>query len=212
MTLEGAGPILMAIVGAGGAEAAARASAGGADLVQVRARSLESRDLMALVRVVVAGVGDPGKVIVNSRPDIAELAGALGVHLPEAGLDPRGVRRAFPRLLIGVSVHDRHGLERAADAGADYAVLGPVFATPGKERDAMGLDRWRETIRDLTLPVIAVGGLGPESLASLIRAGARGVAAIRPFADSGQAKTSAALFREALDRASAPGPPRKGQA
>jgi thiamine-phosphate diphosphorylase len=211
MIFERPRPVLMAIFGAGGAEAAARASAGGADLIQVRAKSLESKDLLALVQDVVKGVGDPSKVIVNSRPDIAELAGAGGVHLPEAGLDPVAVRRAFPKLLIGVSAHNRAGLDRAADAGADYAILGPVFETPGKERDAIGLERWRDMIFDLALPVVAVGGLAPRNLASLIEAGARGIAGIRPFADPEQAATSAALFRAALDRARAPAFSHRGQ-
>jgi thiamine-phosphate diphosphorylase len=196
---DGPRPVLMAIVGAHGCEAAASASSGGADLIHVRAKELASRDLLALVRGVIDAVGDPRKVIVNSRPDIAELTGAAGVHLPESGLDPRGVRRAFPGLVIGMSAHDRAGLERAAAAGVDYAILGPVFKTPGKEKNAMGLPAWSDAVLGLRIPVIAVGGLAPGNLAALIAARARGVAAIRPFADPEQARTSAALFRTALD-------------
>lgn len=190
----------MAIVGAGGARSAGEAIRGGADFVQVRAKELTSRDLAGLVRDVIAEVGRADRVLVNSRPDIAELTGAGGVHLPESGLDPLGVRRSFPGLLIGVSRHDRAGLLRARDEGADFALLGPVFETPGKERRALGMPRLQELLTGVGLPVILVGGVTPGSATTLISAGARGVAAIRPFEDPKAARSSAEAFRQALAR------------
>jgi thiamine-phosphate diphosphorylase len=189
----------MAIVGGGGARSAAAAIRGGADLVQVRAKELDSRRLVALVRDVIAEVGRADLVLVNSRPDIAEITGALGVHLPESGLDPRTVRRAFPGLRIGVSRHDRAGLERAAMDGADFAILGPAFETPGKEARALGVARLELLLRSLKLPVLAVGGVTPSDAAALLDCGVSGVAAIRPFASPESASRAAALFREALD-------------
>ena len=189
----------MAIVGAGGACSAAEAVRGGADLVQVRAKDLTSRELVALVREVIAEVGRADRILVNSRPDIAELTGAAGVHLPESGLDPRSVRRAFPRLLIGVSRHDRAGLERAAEDNADFIVVGPAFKTPGKEERALGVARIGELLSGGRTPVLAVGGIAPGNVAALLAAGVRGIAAIRPFASPGRASMAAASFRKALD-------------
>ncbi len=189
----------MAIVGPGGALSAKEALRGGADLVQVRARDFSGRALVELARAVIAEVGNAGRVIVNSRPDIAELTGACGVHLPEVGLDSGEVRRAFPRLLLGVSRHDRSGLDRAVAEGADYAIMGPVLETPGKEDRILGAEGLREALRGLVFPVLAVGGIVPENAALLIQAGAKGVAAMRPFANSGEAKGQASSLRAALD-------------
>jgi len=189
----------MAIVGLSGARSAGAAIRGGADFVQVRAKNLGSRDLAALVRDVIAEAGRPDVVLVNSRPDIAELTGARGVHLPETGLDPRAVRRAFPGLLIGVSRHDARGLERAADAGADFALVGPVFETPGKEPHAFGPTRLEELLRGLKMPVLAVGGMTPDRVEVLRRCGVRGVAAIRPFENPAEAEEASAAFRQALE-------------
>ena len=188
----------MAIVGAGGARSAGEASRGGADLVQVRAKGLNSRDLATLVRSVIGEAGRADKVLVNSRPDIAELTGARGVHLPESGLDPLGVRRSFPRLLIGVSRHDRAGLLRARDEGADFALLGPVFGTPGKEGRALGMTGLEEMLKGVDLPVMVVGGITPENAPTVMGGGAWGVAAIRPFEDPRAASTWAEAFRQAL--------------
>ncbi len=189
----------MAIVGAGGARSAREAIRGGADYVQVRAKELSSREFLALVRDVIAAVGRADRIIVNSRPDIAALAGARGVHLPESGLDPRGVREAFPVLLIGVSRHDRAGLERAALDEADFAMVGPVFETPGKESRALGVAGLGELVSGLRVPVLAVGGVTPGDAAALQSCGVAGLAAIRPFASTERAREAAAAFRAALD-------------
>ena len=190
----------MVIVGEGGARAASEAARGGADLLQVRARYLSSRGLLQLVREVVAEIGSADRVIVNSRPDIAMLTGARGVHLPESGLDPASVRAAFPELLVGVSRHDRSGLERAVVEGAEYALLGPVFATPGKEARAMGAAGFADLTRNLELPVVAVGGLGRDAIGAVIGSAA-GVAAVRPFASAETAFEEAQAWRRMLDGA-----------
>jgi len=194
-------PILMAIVGLGGGRAAGAAIRGGADLIQVRAKALSSRDLLALVKEVVQEVGSAARVIVNGRPDIAEMSGALGVHLPESGLDPGDVRRFFPRLLVGVSRHDREGLIGATQAGAHYAILGPVFPTPGKAARALGVRDFAAAIAGIELPVLAVGGVAPGVCSEVRASGARGVAALRPFLRSDRAAASAEALRRGLDRA-----------
>lgn len=171
----------MAIVGAGGAPSAGRAVRDGADLVQVRAKHLSADELVVLVRAVIAEAGGPDQVIVNSRPDIAELTGALGVHLPETGLDSREVRRAYPRLMIGTSRHDRAGLDRAIDEEVDYVLLGPVFETPGKEAGVLGVALAAKILRGVALPVLAVGGVTVANARSAMESGFRGIAAIRPF-------------------------------
>lgn len=145
-----------------------------------------------------------GRLMVAGRADIAALAGADGTHLGESGIQPRDVRRAFPELRIGVSRHDRDGLLRAGDEGVDYVLLGPVFATPGKERGALGLARFEAMTSGVGVPVWAVGGITPSSARACIDAGAAGVAAIRPFTAAGDANA----FR---DWAMALGP-RRGRA
>lgn len=194
-------PVLMAILGADGAASARPAAEGGADLIQIRAGDVRSRDLAVLARAITAALPGGDRVIVNGRPDLAELVGALGVHLKESGLPVASVRKHFPGLVVGVSRHDRAGLVRAADEGADYAIFGPVFETPGKEARALGLDRFRAAIDGLSLPVVAVGGITSDNAARVLAAGAAGVAAIRPFQDAGVAAFRAADLRRALDRA-----------
>jgi thiamine-phosphate pyrophosphorylase len=163
---------------------AAEAARAGVDRVQVREKDLPDGQLGALLSAVAAALaGSATQLIVNGRPDFAILNAAAGVQLPEAGLPVEGVRRAFPKLAIGASCHSDDAARRAEDAGADWIVLGPVFATPGKEERALGLAVLEATAARASIPVHAVGGMRPDNVRQVREAGARGILAIRAFVD-----------------------------
>jgi thiamine-phosphate pyrophosphorylase len=115
--------------------------------------------------------------LVNDRADIARIVGADGVHLPEAGLPLSAARRILgPAALVGRSVHAPDDARRAADDGADFVFLGPIFAT-ATHPDARPLGL--AALRGLTaVRVIAIGGITPERVARCREAGAYGVAAV----------------------------------
>lgn len=162
---------------------ARQAAAAGVDWIQLREKDLGDRELLALARaVLVALEGTPGRLLVNGRPDVATLAGAHGVQLPEQGLPAAEVRRAFPDLVVGVSCHSPEAALRAESAGAHFVVLGPLFATPGKDRP-LGPARFAEAARGLGVPAFAIGGIDLETAPSALAAGASGLAAIRLFLD-----------------------------
>lgn len=164
------------------AAAAAAAAAAGADFVQLREKDQEGRALLEIARQVAAVLRPTAaRLVVSARPDVALLAGAYGVQLPSEGLAVRDVRRAFAELAVGASCHAADEVRQAADDGADWAVLGPVFATPGKERRALGLDALRAAVSRAAIPVFAIGGITPATVPAVREAGARGLLAIRPF-------------------------------
>ncbi len=174
--------------------AAARA---GVDLVQVREKALSDRALLAVVSAVRAALAStPTRVLVNGRADVALAAGAHGVQLPEEGLPVAEVKRAFPSLAVGASCHSVDAVLRAAGEGADFVLLGPVFATPGKEERALGLDVLAAAAAAVAVPVHAIGGVTPARVPALRAAGARGGAAIRPFLE-GPADAIIRAFRDA---------------
>jgi thiamine-phosphate diphosphorylase len=161
---------------------AAAAAGAGVDLIQVREKDLIDGELAGLVRAVVRVVaGTRARVLVNGRPDVAELAGAYGVQLPEEGLPVAEVKRAFPRLIVGASRHSLAGAQRAEAEGADFVLLGPIFATPGKTQPPLGLGALAAAARALRVPVHAIGGVDEETAGDVRAAGAQGLAAIRPF-------------------------------
>jgi thiamine-phosphate pyrophosphorylase len=91
---------------------------------------------------------------------------------------PADARAALgPRAWLGVSCHDPSGLRRAADGGADYATLSPVFDSPNKG-PALGIERFAAFARAAPLPVFALGGVQARHAEQLRAAGARGLAVI----------------------------------
>ena len=173
---------------------ATEAAAAGLDDIQVREKDLDGGSLLSLVREIRDAVRPLGtRVLVNGRPDVALAAGAEGVQLPEEGLGVREVRRFFPTLLIGASRHSVEGVRSAADEGADFVVLGPVFATPGKEDRVLGPETLRAAADAVRVPVYAVGGVDLDTARRAVQAGAGGLAFLRPFLGGQPAETLRAL-------------------
>ena len=103
--------------------------------------------------------------------------------MTSGGLPVTAVRCGFPDLVIAVSTHEAAELAAARDAGADLAVFGPVFATPGKG-SGVGVEGLSEAVRAAAgMPVIALGGITRDNYLEAIAAGAAGFAAIRGLND-----------------------------
>jgi thiamine-phosphate pyrophosphorylase len=173
------------------------AAAGGADLaLHARGRALTGLEHYELAERLT--VYPSTRLFVNDRLDIALALNAAGVQLGHAGLPPSAARQLNPRWWIGRSVHDVPGAEAAGAEGAEYLVVGPVYATATHpDRAPLGLERLGDIAR-LGLPVIAIGGLTPARAGEVKAAGAYGVAAIRALWDAAEPGAAARQMLEEL--------------
>lgn len=164
----------------------AEAAHQGVHLVQIRERDLDGGPLTRLVAACVAAVrGTRTRILVNDRLDVALSARAHGVHLRGTSFSAARIRPLVsPAFLIGRSVHSVNEAVTAADEGGlDYLIFGPVFETVSKPgQTPVGAGLLSVVAQATRLPVLAIGGITPDRIGDVMRAGACGVAGIGMFA------------------------------
>ena len=120
-------------------------------------------------------------LLIGADSGLAEGVGADGLHLPE-----RHLRRPppWPRWgrLLTAAAHSPSSLQRAAEIGADAALLSPVFPTASHpDGPALGARRFTEWVGRANLPVYALGAVTAATAPRLVHSGAVGLAAVRGF-------------------------------
>lgn len=188
--------------------AALRARCGTALALQLRLRRASGRELFGLAAELLQDAGrDGGWVVVNERLDVALAAGAHAVQLGAGALPlPRARDVAAGRLRLGASVHDPAEAAEACRDGADFLVLGTIFATPSHPRVEPSGPAALEACRDLGAPVVAIGGVDVGRVPRLRAAGAYGAAVVRAVWEADVPEEAAADLVAALG-----GPPGEGR-
>lgn len=164
------------------AKLAELAIAGGADTLQFRQKEGTTRQLITEAESMQA-ICEQHKVplIVNDRADIALAVGAAGAHFGQDDM-PAAIGRQIlsTNAIIGASARTEAKILAAISEGADYIGFGPIYGTTSKPdaETAKGLDRLRRMCDIAACPVIAIGGIGVQNAADVIRAGAHGIAVI----------------------------------
>lgn len=180
--------------------------AGGASVVQVRAKDRPVRELLAAARLAVELAAGRSLVVVNDRPDVAMAAGADGVHVGAEDLPVAEVRRIVgPQLIVGATARTLVEARAALADGADYVGFGPVYSTSTKEIavEARGLPMLAEVVQGLSAPVVAIGGITLERAEEVARAGAAAVAVVSDVLAAADPKDRARRFAEAVARGQA---------
>lgn len=119
-------------------------------------------------------------LIVNDRVDIARAVGARGAQLASHSLQVEEAAAVAPDMPLGASVHSIEEAIEAEANGATWCVAGTIFETPSHEgRPPARIDFVKSLAAEISIPIIAIGGIEPDDVASLLAAGAYGIAAIR---------------------------------
>jgi len=119
--------------------------------------------------------------IVNDRIDIALAVGADGVHLGQEDLPCASARKILGKnRIIGVTVHTLKQAKEAQRNKADYLGASPIFRTSTKP-DAgspKGIELIRDIKKQVSVPLIAIGGINLDNAVQVVNAGADGLCAI----------------------------------
>ena len=155
---------------------------GGAKILQLRAKSLSSKEFLETARIIRKITKDKGTVfIVNDRVDIALLTDADGVHLGQGDLPVKEARRLLGNnKIIGYSTHNLREALEAVRLPVDYISFGPIFPTKTKEdaQTPKGLKLLSEVRKAVVIPIVAIGGITETNMVHVLKEGVEGVAMI----------------------------------
>ncbi len=152
---------------------------GGVTVVQLREKSISSKDYIALA-LQVKEITDRYHIplIINDRVDIALAVDASGVHL---GMDDMPITMARklmgPDKLIGASACTLDEAIELENYGSNYLGVGAMFPTITKsDADKVSIVQLREICQNISIPIIAIGGIHEGNASSLKDVGVAGIA------------------------------------
>lgn len=147
------------------------------DFIHIREKSRTAIEVAKIVeRLKDRGV-PLSKIIINDRVDVAEVTDVYGVQLAHHSLSVSQVKEHFPNLRIGKSVHSIDEALIAEKQGADHLLFGHLFHTASKpDLFPKGVSQLKQVTEQVSIPVIAIGGITPILAQDVILAGASGIA------------------------------------
>jgi len=178
--------------------------AGEADCIQLRAKGLNDDALFSLAAEFVRICDSAGVIsIINDRVDVAVAAGAGGVHL---GLNDLPIEQArkllLTPLIIGKTTHSPGQLRAACQQLPAYVSLGPVFSTQTKpDIEVAGLNyvgQGLKILADAGIGHVAIGGITPDNIEQVLKAGAQAVAVCSAVANAADPAAVCRLLKEKI--------------
>ncbi len=160
-------------------QAVEEALEGGVEAVLLREQGLDDHLLYTVAlqfKRVLEKKGVP--LLIAHRVDLALAVGAEGVHLGGHSLPVEAARSLLGmERVIGFSAHSLEEALEAQGQGVDYVTLSPIFPTRSKPlARPLGVNYLMEVASQLEVPVLALGGIGPQEAGEVVKRGAYGVA------------------------------------
>jgi thiamine-phosphate pyrophosphorylase len=164
----------------------------GVKAIQLREKDLGGRDIFFLAeRISKLCQSYRSALFINERIDIALAVDAAGVQLGNGSVPVPVARRLLgSQKMIGSSTHSLHEAMEAQQGGADFVLFGPIYLTPSKAAYGapQGLNRLKEIVERISLPVYAIGGVKLDYIPDLRHVGVFGLALISAIISSDNPK------------------------
>lgn len=188
----------------GPVQAARRAIAGGAGIIQYRDKVHSRREMVSIARELRDLCDRAGALlIINDWVDVALAVEADGVHLGQEDLPAAEARRILPPgMIIGCSVRTVEQAREAEAEGADYLGVGSIYASPTKPgAEVIGVAGLRAVRGAVSLPIAAIGGITEADAGEVIGVGADAVAVIGAVLNAADIAAAARRLKAAVEKA-----------
>lgn len=156
-------------------------AASGATFLQLREKHLSEEAFLEeakKIKKIATRHGIP--FVINDNIEVALRAGADGVHVGQSDMQAKDVRRLIgEEKILGVSANTVEQAVKAQESGADYLGVGAVFSTSTKlDANDVSFETLRRICEAVTIPVVAIGGIGEANVLKLRGSGVHGIAVI----------------------------------
>jgi len=175
---------------------------GGVTIVQLREKNADTRTFLEKARRVhdlLKKYHIP--LIINDRVDIALAVGAEGVHVGQSDMPVEYVKRIVPRnMIIGLSVENMAQGMEAEHLDVDYLGVSPVFTTPTKQEliCEWGIEGLKQLRAKSRHKLVAIGGINQSNAASVIKAGADGLAVVSAICSAENPEVASKQIRDII--------------
>lgn len=184
-----------------------KALEGGATFIQLREKELDHEAFLkeaVELKALCAKYHVP--FVINDDVEIAMEMDADGVHVGQSDMEAGNVREKLgPDKIIGVSAQTVEQAILAQERGADYLGVGAVFPTGSKDdADDVSHEMLKAICEAVSIPVIAIGGIGAKNVSELAGSGICGIAVISAiFAQKDITDATKQLKQKTLDMVNA---------
>ena len=157
----------------------------GCNWIQLRFKNATPNDIITLARQVKKICDlQAATFIINDHPHIAKAVDADGVHLGLTDLSIGEAKKIIgPAGITGGTANTLKDIMQRVDEGCSYVGLGPLRFTATKEKisHVLGLKGYEDimealALRNISIPVYAIGGIVLEDIAAIMQTGVYGVA------------------------------------
>lgn len=156
----------------------------GITMLQLREKHLSDAELLGVardLRAITAGTNT--QLVINDRPDIAALCRADFLHLGQDDIPIDDARKIVGDMKIGLSTHSMQQAQEAMKHAPAYIGFGPIYPTNAKANPdkPVGTELLQQVLGVASVPVVAIGGIFPENIHEVVKAGATNVSLVRHF-------------------------------
>lgn len=180
-----------------------KAIVGGVTFVQLREKNLDEESFLdeALeIQSLCKKYNIP--FVINDNVEIAKKINADGVHVGQSDMEAAYVRKILGEdKILGVSAQTVEQARLAEKMGADYLGVGAVFPTGSKaDADDVSFDTLKEICSAVSIPVVAIGGIGAHNVSKLAGSGISGVAVISAIFGAEDIELAAKNLKELTEK------------
>jgi len=175
---------------------------GGVTMVQLREKDCSTCEFITLavkLKETLSAYNVP--LIINDRVDVALAANADGLHIGQSDMDYATARRLLGyEKIIGLSVENMEQVYEANEMDVDYIGISPVFSTNTKTDTAppFGLKGITEVMAVSKHPAVGIGGINDTNAASILQAGANGIAVVSAICSANDPQEAARKLKTKL--------------